>query len=272
MGKVNIPLSDHFIRKIGIALLILFVLIVISASIIGNQNGMRDAIFKATSIVTHANIEEAGTSGKYSLLLIGILGSVIQFYLIYVILEYILEGKINNILSEVRHMKSIKKLKGHHIICGGGRVGQHAAHEFKKHDKDFVMVEQNPELVKKLKAQGYLALHADSLEENDLLRAGVKKAKSLIAALDHDGDNILLVLSAKELNPNIVIAARASHEGIVKKLKHAGADKVILPEALGGAQLAHSFINEKEVFEQLHIPVEEGKCKKDDLDSLLPNL
>jgi len=146
--------------------------------------------------------------------------------------------------SEARLMNQVKKLKDHIIICGGGRVGVHVADVLARYGKAFIILDENAEAVEKLKREGHMAINADALDEKDLLKAGINNASHLLACLGEDGDNILLVLTAKELNPSITIAVRATTESTITKLKHAGAKHIVLPEALGGLHLAHAVLKD----------------------------
>ncbi len=139
-------------------------------------------------------------------------------------------------------MKKIGKLKNHYIICGAGRVGMCVADELRKRGKDVVIAEKDNALVDKLREKGYLVVNGTSTEEDTLVKAGIKNAKYLIAATGDDGKNILIILTAKELNPNIKIGARAASEAMIVKLKHAGAEHVVLPEIIGGIQLVEDII------------------------------
>ncbi len=238
MGKVNLP-EDNFLKKVVLALLILVILISLASIGLFLQGLQAEESFsKALGIVTHVEIVNEQIGLKYFFALLSIMGGVVQFYLIYVILEYLLEGKFKDVFSGVRQMNKVKKMSNHYIIAGGGRVGSHAASVLKQYTKDIVIVDNDEETVKKLKKQGYIAVKGDVLDEDFLTEINIEKAKQLIACLGSDSDNILLVLTAKELHPGIKVSARANSENVVAKLKHAGAAHVVIPSYLGGIELA----------------------------------
>lgn len=246
MKKFKIPKEDQFVKKFLVAIGILALLITIGSGMhqfTGNSEDIQESLIYTISLIAHINFEEVHNS--YFYLLISLLGYVVQFYLLYLILEFVLEGKLQNIFSEAKIINKVKHMKGHYIICGGGRVGTKAADELKKYNKSYVIMEADKEEVEELKHRGYVAIKGDALEEKDLLKAGISNAGYLAACLGDDGDNILLVLTAKEHNPSLKISARAERERTVNKLRHAGAQHIIMPEALGGAQMAHALIKDE---------------------------
>lgn len=243
MGKVNIP-ETKFAKKIIIALLILVILIVFAILVIKpSMDNAEDAVYRSINLVTHAEIVQGITGmNKYWLALFSILGGVIEFYLVYVILEYLLEGKLKNIFLEAKTMKTINSLKDHYIICGAGRVGANIAEELKKRGKEFVIAEKDLEHANKLKEKNYLVIHGTSADKETLIKAGIKKAKCLFAVTGDDGKNVLIVLTAKEINPKIKIIARANHTDIVDKLKSLGVSNIVLPELLGAKEMIKSVL------------------------------
>ena len=133
---------------------------------------------------------------------------------------------------------AIRKLNGHYILCGYGRVGRQVAAEFALDELPFVIIEQEPETVEECVAEGYLALLGEASDDGMLKEAGVRRAKGLVAAVDSDADNVFVVLSARKLNPDLHIVARASSDEVAAKLEVAGADRTLSPYAIGGRRLA----------------------------------
>jgi voltage-gated potassium channel len=139
-------------------------------------------------------------------------------------------------------MNKVKKMKGHFIVAGGGRVGSHAAEALKNYTDKIVIIDNNDERVNKLRKKGFTVVKGDLLDEHFLKEINIENAKYLIACLGNDSDNILLVLTVRELNPGIKISARANVESTVQKLKHAGASHVVVPASLGGDELAKAAV------------------------------
>ena len=158
------------------------------------------------------------------------------------VVGFIAEGRFKDILEGGHIKKAISKMKGHFIVCGAGRVGLEVANNLKDKGIEFVVVERDPEIIRKLKEQGYIVIEEDGLEEVALEAAGVKKAKTIITAFGKDADNVFLTLTAKELNPAVRVIARAEKEESVHKLKQAGAVQVVLPCKIGGEAMANAAV------------------------------
>lgn len=134
--------------------------------------------------------------------------------------------------------KEIDSLKNHYIICGFGRVGQQVASELKREGVPFVIVDNNPESVKRCAEEGYLYVQGDASDDDVLKEAGVERVKGLVTATDSDADNVYVTLSAKNLKNDIFVVARANTDSSEQKLYKAGADRVISPYGIGGRRLA----------------------------------
>lgn len=135
-------------------------------------------------------------------------------------------------------LKKISGLEGHYVVAGYGTLGRTVAYELSKRGKEVVVVEKDHKLVQSLKDEGGLAMEGDALDPKVLKAAGLEKAKVLVGALSSDSDNVFLALTAKEINPSANIATRAFAEETLSKLKRAGADIIVMPDILGGRELA----------------------------------
>ena len=138
----------------------------------------------------------------------------------------------------VKEMNKISKLEGHYIVCGAGRVGYNIGRKLKKRGREVVFIEKDPDVIKKLRGEGFYVIDVGPIDEDVLVKAGIKKARGVAASLGDDSKNLLLVLTARDLNKRLKIAVRANSESIISKFKKAGANLMILPEALGGEKLA----------------------------------
>jgi voltage-gated potassium channel len=168
-----------------------------------------------------------------------ILSSIgIYGYVVAVISEYLSNSTLMEELRMKKTLKKIEKLEGHTIVCGYGRNGRQAAAKLKNFKKSCVVIERSPELLKEMEEEGFLGIEGDATDDDVLLKAGIKSAENLITALPSDADNLYVVLSTRQLNAKIAIVSRAANESAQKKLKIAGADKVIMPDKLGGDHMA----------------------------------
>ena len=138
--------------------------------------------------------------------------------------------------------KKIDRLKNHYIVCGYGRIGRVLCRNLQKTGYDLVVVEKNPDLVPVMDADGVLYVSGDAADEANLIKAGIERAKGLVAVLATDTDNVFLVLSARQLASDLTIIARASQEGAKSKLQAAGANSVESPYEMGAASMAHRII------------------------------
>src|SRR5690554_5996900 len=132
----------------------------------------------------------------------------------------------------------MKFMQNHVIVCGYGRNGKQASQKLLAYNQPFVIIEKNEEVVERSSNNETLFVLGDATEDEILLKAGIKKASTLICATPNDADNLFVVLSARQLNKKLKIISRASEETSYKKMKLAGADDVIMPEKIGGDHMA----------------------------------
>jgi voltage-gated potassium channel len=153
--------------------------------------------------------------------------------------RYVIDGVMRNYYRDRKVMNRLEKLSGHTVICGYGRNGSQAALDLAFRKVPFVVIENNPELVAKLStADNILYVEGDATKDEILQKAGIGRAKALITTLPVDADNLYVVLTAKEINPGLMIISRASNENSDIKLKRAGASNVIMPDRVGGQRMA----------------------------------
>lgn len=177
----------------------------------------------------------------------------IYAYIVSVISRYIFEGEFRKLFATFISNKKNRKLKNHVIVIGYGRTGARACDELTKSDQQFVLIENDPDVLQYLpEVPRFHVVKEDATREEVLMKARVEQAKSLIVTLPNDADNMIICITAKGINPNINIIARASEESAEKKLYRAGANKVVKPFAIGGIHMAH-LITQPYVIEFLEI-------------------
>jgi voltage-gated potassium channel len=152
------------------------------------------------------------------------------------------EGEIREALGKRKLLKRIKKLSGHYIICGFGRIGEIIARQLRDRGLSLVIIENKPELVAQLEELGYYFVAGDATKEEVLVEAGIERARGLVAVVHSDASNVYIVLTARSLNPNLFIVARGEEPGATQKLLRAGADKVESPYEMGGRKMAHTIL------------------------------
>ncbi|MEO2116845.1 MAG: potassium channel protein [Methanocaldococcus sp.] len=169
------------------------------------------------------------------------IGVGIVMYLFSLMAEFIVEGKFEEFVRLKRMKNKIKTLKDHYIICGYGRLGKVVGEKFIQENIPFIAIDINEDVLKEeyeKYPEKFLYIVGDAKKDEVLKKAGIDKAKGLIATLPTDADNVFVTLTARELNPNILITAKADEKEAIRKLKMAGADRVVSPYLIGGLRIA----------------------------------
>jgi voltage-gated potassium channel len=167
-----------------------------------------------------------------------VLGVGTLFYALATVAELFVAGHLADLLALRRMQKAIDSLHDHHIICGFGRVGRQVARDLRAARADCVVVDPDPE--NRLLAEGLDVsfIEGDAAEDGVLEAAGIERARAIVVCADSDANNVFITLSARELRADITIVARAALEDTEKKLKRAGADRVISPYKASGTEMA----------------------------------
>jgi voltage-gated potassium channel len=155
--------------------------------------------------------------------------------------QALLEFSLRSFFGRRKMERDIERLTGHYIICGAGRVGRSAARELARKPAPFVIVEQNEAKAARF-ANDWLMHVGDATQEQTLRQLHIERANGLVAATTTDATNLYIVLTARSLNPQLKIIARASEEDAEKHLLKAGADAVVSPYSFAGQRIAQSFL------------------------------
>lgn len=167
-----------------------------------------------------------------------IISSVFVFaFAISAITEYLLSTNSLDNFKRKKVKQRIDKLQKHIIVCGFGRNGSQAAQRLNAYNRPFVIVEKRKETIERFESE-FLFVEGDANEDEVLITAGIDCASYLIVTLPDDAMNLFVVLTARQLNPRLFIISRASQISSVRKLQLAGADKVIMPDKIGGDHMA----------------------------------
>ncbi len=190
------------------------------------------------STVGYAEIVPLSHAGRALTIIIIILGITVGAYTIGMLVKAFIEGELLKMFGRIKVQKQISELKDHFIVCGFGRIGRIISNELAADDIDFVVIEQDSAIIEKIESKNYLFLEMDATSEEALLKAGIMEANGIVTALASDADNVFITLTAKGLQPDIYILARASHENNEDKLSRAGASRVVSPHLIGGKRMA----------------------------------
>jgi len=222
------------------AIIVLFLIILTGTSgfmLIEGWN-FPDSLYMTIITITTTGFEEVhqlSTEGEIFTLILLMVSFGTVIYIGSMGVQILIESAF---FRRKKMQNKIEKLSDHYIVCGFGRMGNHICKDLKNAGVPFVVIENNPDSQKKLDETEYLYDIGDASSDSILLRTGVKKAKGLVAVLSSDAENVFTTLSAKSLNPNIFVVARAIDEGTGSKLLKAGADRVVKPYELGGTRMA----------------------------------
>ena len=160
------------------------------------------------------------------------------------IVGYVVEGALGRYLEKRRLMRDLNATQQHYVVCGLGSTGIHVVAELVKIQEAVVGVDMDAERVKAARAlyPDEIFLEGDVTHDEMLETCGVKRARGMFAALNMDKDNILVVLTARQQNPDLRIVARAQELRNVEKLKRVGANVTISPNHIGGLRMASEMV------------------------------
>jgi len=199
-----------------------------------------DAFYMTIISVTTVGYREVvplQTPGKIFTILLIIMGLGIVFYVLETIVEDTMEGRIRKILGRRKMERNMAKMKGHVVVAGYGRMGEAVCREIAEARFDIIIIEREPRRFAAAEERNFNVLNADATEEDALKAAGIEKARVLISLLSEDADNIFTVLTAKEINPDLIIIARAMDSANERKLYKAGATRVVSPYELSSHRI-----------------------------------
>ena len=207
--------------------------------------GFLDSLYMTVITLTtvgYGEVHETTSSGRiFTMILIGA-GVGIILYMAGSIAQVMVEGQLREVLGRRKLEHKIKQLKDHYIICGYGRIGTTLCEELASKSIIFIIIEKDLTRIQSVEERGYLYIHGEATDENLLVKAGIERAKGLISVLGSDADNVFVTLTARDLNPNISIIARAAEEGSDRKLLKAGADRVVSPYSTGARKIAQAIL------------------------------
>lgn len=215
----------------------------------GERYSYLDALFMTFITVTTIGYEQIvdlhnNPGGQVFTMVIAFSGIGLMTYFFSTVTAFVLESDLDTTLRRRRMEKTIKKLRNHYIVCGSGRVGRNVAAELEATNHRYVAVDENLE---NLEAQhdrkpGLLYLHGDASDDDTLLEANIAEARGVFAVTGDDSKNLMIGLSAKQLNPAVRVVARCHDTRNVEKMRKAGADEIVSPDFTGGMRIVSAMI------------------------------
>ncbi|KPJ61313.1 MAG: hypothetical protein AMJ46_02890 [Latescibacteria bacterium DG_63] len=224
-------------------------LLVLAAVLVGSSVGymllegftLLEALYMVVitlSTVGYGEVRELSTGGRILTigLIVGGVGTV--GFAVGRLLDFMVERRVGGSARRRKMQKILSELRDHFIICGFGRVGHQVAEEFQEHGVPFAVIDNNPEFIEELELSKIPHVAGEAADDEILEAAGIKRAKTLVAAVDSDAENVFITLTARVLNPSLFIVARASEPETETKLRKAGANRVVSPYVIGGRRMA----------------------------------
>ena len=239
-------------RRLILALLMLVAMVLVAADgyqyLGGPSVTFLDAIYMA--VITFATIgygEVIDTSHNPPLRIFNMVmilfGIGIMLYVFSVSTAFVVEGELRDILRRRKMHKEIKRMKNHFIVCGGGETGQYIVRELLKTKHTFIVIDHDEGQLEKIQHLGkFPVLKGDASDEEVLAAAGLARALGLVSALRDEKDNLMVTVTARQMNPTIRIVARCAEARMADKLILAGANSAVSPNMIGGLRLASELI------------------------------
>jgi voltage-gated potassium channel len=194
------------------------------------------------STVGFTEVHPLDNSGRIFTMILILLGvSFVAFSLAY-FSQILLDGNLLETYRRRRLKKKLDQLENHYIVCGYGEMGEIIVGELLKHKIPVVIIESDESVLARLREKNLTYLSGDSTDEEILISAGIRRAKGLVSVVAKDSENVFIVLTARDLNKDLLIFARANSPGTDKRLLKAGANRVVSPYAIGAIRIAHNIL------------------------------
>ena len=192
--------------------------------------------------VGYSEVRPLSELGKYFTIGLIALGVGFVSYSIITIFQMVVEGGLRDIMGRRRVEKELKKLKDHYIVCGHGRMGSIIVDELLKRNLPVIVIESDTNAMEDMLERGILAIHGNAGDEEVLREAGIERARGLVASASSDADNLFITITARGLNKDLPITARAENQGTEQKMLQVGASKVVSPYLIGAHRLVSTLL------------------------------
>ncbi|MEB3229924.1 MAG: potassium channel protein [Leptolyngbyaceae bacterium] len=235
------PMQGAFKRIITGALFFLFTLFVAVVGYMGFGWELMDAVYMVVITIFGVGYGEVqpieSPAQKIFTMIVIFAGTTSAVYIVGGFIQMVTEGEINKALNAKLKERSIASLEQHVIVCGFSPMGQILAQQLHDNHEPFVVIDPQAEQI--IETFHYLAREGSPTDEVFLETVGVHRARALVTVMPDDATNVFITLTARELNPDLVILARGERPSTEKKLRLAGADHIVLPDTISGLRMAH---------------------------------
>jgi voltage-gated potassium channel len=204
-----------------------------------------DALYMTITTLTTVGFQEVhplSQPGRIFTIFLILFGVGFFLYFLGSLTGIVVQGTLKDVYGRRKLDKQISQISGHYIICGFGRIGRTVTQLLKDKPIEVVVIEKDPECIPLFQEKKILYILGEATSEEHLLKAGIQRAKGLVSAASSDADNVYITLTARGLNPDLFILARAAEESSIKNLNRAGADKVISPYDIGARRMANTIL------------------------------
>jgi voltage-gated potassium channel len=212
-----------------------------------------DALYMTVTTITTVGFGDKyplTTGGRVFTMALIFAGFGVIMLAVGVLTQMAVEGTFRRVMERRRVQNQIDKFKRHFVLCGCGRIGRHVLTALQEIGEKVVVIESDAETVENLTLEGVPALHGSGAEEDMLNRANLAAARGLIVTVGTDAEAVFIILTARDLNPDLFIVARALEERNDEKLRRAGANRVVSPYRVIGKRMA-SFITHPAVIDMI---------------------
>lgn len=235
------------LRKVFLSLLILIILIgggTTGYTLIEGWTAFESLYMTIITLATvgYKEVYDLSFNGKVFTIVLIVCGTGVLAYAIGSMLQFMVEGQLHRLLGRKKLQKQISSLKEHYIVCGYGRIGRMLCRELASKPVPVIVVEQEQERCLQLEEEGLLFVQGDATNDDVLEKAGIRQAKGLITVVTSDSANVFITLTARGINPDLFILARASEDSAHLKLMRAGANKVVSPYKIGASRIAQAIL------------------------------
>lgn len=231
------PLQRIRIGALSFALV--FVSSIVGYHLLGGYSWLEAAWMVVITISTVGFSENSNSPASIQILTIAVilLGVTSSVYTFGGFIQLLLEGEVEQAFGRRKMTLDINRLTNHVIICGFGRMGHDLVRQLQHRGIPFIAVDLDSEKIRTAHELDILSIQGDATSEEVLQAAKLSTARALVTALPSDAENVFITLTARNLRPDIQIIAKSEQESSCRKLRQAGADKIVMPHRVGAQQM-----------------------------------
>jgi voltage-gated potassium channel len=259
------------LRRLRLALVLLILIFVsgITGYVLIEGWSFFDSLYMTVITIATVGYEEVKPLtlyGRIFTIFLIVFGMGILLFCISTFTAFFVEGELNEILRRRKMDKHISKLRNHYIVGGIGRIGNHIIDELLKTERPFVAIDKTEDVCKVLNEKGIAYIKGDATSTAVLKAANAQHARGIFCSLHTDADNLLLIITAKGINPKLKTVAKADEDESEEKMRKAGADGVVLTKFIGGMRMISEMVRPETVtFLDKMLKSDEGIFRVEDI-------